>query len=570
MEFAIELNSRQLVSAKDGNRYARYKCPVCGSGTVFRKGGIKTPHFAHRKNSADPECENYHPSPDQWDYERQAGGKDASPIGRANSIELAQLCVIVEDRSQIRSKQTRASRWELRVLLPRSSDGIGTMSYDFGRFPPRQIHMSKLAKGGAGTRDFSANPATPRFEPRTVSSETCLAFRESVSTAVPGLDHEGLTAFECRDERLKPRVRQLKWGNRYYFVWKRDLHLSIPKSLEVEPLLDSEGFSCALLDLPEYPDSNTQEWLKVNCSCDIGRHGNRLSSLYPFLTTPNPDGGFDVPVREDFLLGASERNGDTCVHIIASSGTQVDSRLVDLSPNSRTVLEFKCRQGAPTKIQVDGSFARNFRLCPPISPQQIESSFAVQIEIGTARGRSVKVGLHTSNARSWLEKVRNGCAELTGISFPACAVGKLGRRQSMACPWEEIQISSAIREGRPSTSLTRLEGKDIAEVQEYLRLTTCDVKLSFGAFGEHEFRAKDVKLETRIYLPRALRDRILWLCRESSFTHRAPPQTIQESIADQDLVSLFRSVTPPINLEPHYRSVARQLDGLTSALRLGA
>ena len=572
MDFAIDLSNDQCVSADEASRYREYKCPRCGGSTVLRSGRLRSPHFAHRKNTADPECKDFHPSSYEWNVNGPSEGGNDKPVKQEDSIDPVQLCVIVKDASRTRLKSTLDPNWMLCVLLPSSPDGVGTMSYDLGRFPHAGIPMSRLEKGDPDDRSFPANPAAAGYEPRNVSSDTNRAFKDAVSELLPGLDQQGLTPFQCVDKRLKPRARQLQWGNRYYFVWKQDLHLEFPKSLASHLFQQYQGFSCALVDLPEFPDANTEAWLRSNCSCDFERRRNELSVLYPFLTIPNESGGMDVPLKQNFLLGAAALTGESRFPLRWVSGEEEHSHPIELSPNLRTVLEFNGEhQGAQiTSIRIGGGFAGNFRLRPQRDSEQFEESFAVKLEVGTAQGKSLRFGLHASNSRNWLEQVRNGSAELIGVSFPTCALGKVSLRESVADLWKEVQqIKSPGGERRLSTNVGMFETEEVAQLQECLRQTKSYVQLSFGAFGECEFPPIAEEGGAEIDLPKELRDRMLWLCSESSLVQTTPAKAVEETVSNQGLIDLFRSVTPPASLEAHYRSVVRHLDRASVSDKLG-
>ncbi len=550
MDFAIDVTSKQLVSASDASKYRYYRCPVCGSSTVLRLGRIKSPHFAHRKNTADPRCKEYHPSPYELAHHR---GRQAVDVGTEQSeitIEPTQLCIAVRLESRTLPK------WELRIQLPHSPDGIGRMSYNLGDFKPRDIHMRTLSKGNVSRRDFPANPAGTRFHARWVSPETNVVFRDAVSEEMPGLQQEGFTPFQCTDKRLKPRAQQLQWGNCYYVVWKHDLHLDFPKSLAPHLFAQNQGYSCALVDLPDFPDLKTEEWLRSNCSCDFESRRNRMSVLYPFLTHPNASGGTDVPMKQGFLLGIAEQIGESSVPLSEDKRTE----LIEVSPNSQTVLEFRSEhEGRPAHIHLGGSFARNFRLCPHGDSAGYGKLPAVEIEIVEAGGKSLRFDLHTSSSRKWLEQVRNGRAQLTGVAFPSYALGKISLRDSIDRSWREVQrISSPNRGRRPTNSLEKLGSEEVVQLEAFVKLP-CDVKVSFDSFGELEFLSKSDEGKSDYDLPKELRDRILWLCAESSHTYNIPGNAAKRTTSDQDPLGMFWSATPPVNLEPHYRSVARRL-----------
>jgi hypothetical protein len=65
MDFAIDIISIKTVGAAEATPYRLYRCPVCDSRVVLRGYGAfaqRRPHFAHVKNQARLDCENYHPS----------------------------------------------------------------------------------------------------------------------------------------------------------------------------------------------------------------------------------------------------------------------------------------------------------------------------------------------------------------------------------------------------------------------------------------------------------------------------------------------------------------------------
>ena len=208
MWYAIETKTGKWVHADDGLRYRTYRCPVCRGEVFLRSGQHYARHFAHRHETAKPECALYTPGESQLDPHRMPAHPftDDDRVARDKlRIFPPEVCIEVEERQS--SARGQLPRWNLCVTIPKSIDGRGTINFDFGAASLRKIALSKLF-GGPVT--YPADPDAGDFKAVWCSPETNPAYQEIITERRSGLNKQGLTPFVSMRGRYKPRARRLR------------------------------------------------------------------------------------------------------------------------------------------------------------------------------------------------------------------------------------------------------------------------------------------------------------------------------------------------------------------------
>lgn len=301
MWYAIETKTGRRVHADDGSRYRTYQCPVCRGEVFLRSGQHYAHHFAHRHETAKPECALYTPGESLLDPHRMPihPFRDDDRIARDElRISPPEVCIEVEDRQS--SERGRLPRWNLCVTIPKSIDGRGMITFDFGAASLRKIALSKLF-GGSVT--YPADPNAGDFRAVWCSPETNPAYQEIVTERRSGLNKQGLTPFVSMRGRYKPSARRIVWGRAYYFVWSKVFDPQFPSAFEVLSFENNNDWSCVLGALPESRDEKLAEWLAKVCSIDVENPPATWSLLYPFLSTYAYDGHIDALAVGELILG---------------------------------------------------------------------------------------------------------------------------------------------------------------------------------------------------------------------------------------------------------------------------
>ena len=540
-----------------------YQCPVCRGEVILRIGQRYVPHFAHRHETAKPECELYTPGERQPDPHRKPVRPfiDDEGIVR-NTVRVLPPQLVIEVEENPSSGQRQLPRWNLCVTLPKSINDRGSVAFDFGTTPLRRIELSKLF-GGQVTH--VANPNANYFRAVWCSPETNPVYREKVAERLPGLNKQGVTPFENVRARFKPRARRLVWGRAYYFVWPKAIDPEFPSAFEALTIFDdNRDWSCALNALPASRDEYVAGWVEKFCSVNIENPSTTWSLLYPFLSAYAYDGYIETPAVGRLIVGYDDTGEAEATKSKArtiGSGEPIETFLAS---QSRSVVALTYSDSAPDAFELVGNFQFSLRF------RALESgTFTNQPKVwgvfDSPINGLVQVALHTAAARRWLTEVRAGQAEVVKIALPKIVRGELAWRSSPISAWNCSSLNR--RSGEDSKSLDQviLAREELEHIQTILRSTSDEVRISFGGLGEHHFHIAEVGSDRTIHLPRQLRNRMLWLQKEVSIAWRNG-RPVADNISDGDLIQSFLALTPPPALVAHYHSIQQSLGDATLML----
>lgn len=88
---AIDKTTRYLVDPVSALKRTIYECPDCKRDVFVRKGNIKIPHFAHRKDKDNP-CTYYNRNPSSEQRHKNAQLKLKQFLERGKEIEIGRRC----------------------------------------------------------------------------------------------------------------------------------------------------------------------------------------------------------------------------------------------------------------------------------------------------------------------------------------------------------------------------------------------------------------------------------------------------------------------------------------------
>jgi hypothetical protein len=89
---AIDKQSKQLVDPQVAAKRTLYECPGCTRDVFVRKGEIKIPHFAHKKDK-NATCTYYNRNPSKDQQHRNAQLKLKQFLERGVEIEICRICI---------------------------------------------------------------------------------------------------------------------------------------------------------------------------------------------------------------------------------------------------------------------------------------------------------------------------------------------------------------------------------------------------------------------------------------------------------------------------------------------
>lgn len=562
MWYAIDVRTGKRIHADNGSRYRTYRCPVCNGEVFLRSGQHYAHHFAHRHETAKPECALYTPGESPFDPHRMRAlpfTDDERVASDKIRISPPEICIEVEDRRL--SRRGRLPRWGLCITIPKSVDGRGTITFDFGVASLRTIALSKLF-GGPIT--YPADPDASDFKAVWCSPETNPVYKEIIGERLSGLNKQGVTPFISVRGRYKPRARRLVWGRAYYFVWPKSFDPKFPSALEVLAFENNKEWSCVLSALPESRDEILADWLESVCSGAVGIENTSTtwSLLYPFLSTYAYDGQIEVPAVGRFIVGCSrtreaEETGTMVSAII--NGERIQTQLPD---QSRSVVALTYSDAIPDVLELAGNYQASFSFRRP-EPQALADQPMVWVEFESPTKGSIRVPMHTAVARRWLGEVRAGRAQLNEVTLPEAVQGELVWRSSPIAAWNRSLLNFRDGDGGRWLHQVKLARDELEHIRFVLRLTGDEVLVSFRGFGEHHFSAMEEEGDPAVRLSRRLRNRMLWLQKEISLVC-CDCQPVANDISDHDLIQCFLALTPPASLAAHYQSIRRSISDPTT------
>ena len=562
MWYAIDSATGTQVHAVDGSRYRQYCCPVCGGEVFLRSGQYRAAHFAHLHVTASRECEFYTPGQGPLNPQRRPERLGPSRAAHESRIPPAEVCIEVENRQS--SRRARPPRWQLCLTIPKSLNGIGTITFDFGPTSKRTIALSKLSRS---PQTYPADPDAAGYSAIWCSPDTNPAYRETISQRHPGLSTQGVSAFLSVPRRFKPRARRLQWGKAYFFVWPTSFDPKFPADFDLLPLEKNKSWACALTSLPTNHSETLLNWAKTACSAHVEYSSSTMSLLYPFLSVNGHDGRIEVPAVGSLIVRSVNRDGADHGRSKAASIVDGKNHEVLLPEESTSLVGFSYSKGTPASFDLSGNHEASFRFLPLRSHELREQPMVWGEFQSPAEGRS-KVPLHSNAARQWLAAVRAGQASLERLILPQAVQGELAWRSGPIANWNRSCLNQRAARDRKHLQQITLPQDELDQVQAVLRSTLNEVRLSLPGFAEHYFSAVVPVPEATVCLTPELRSRILWLNKEIAFAcgYWRPP--IFETVSDHHLVRCFLDLTPPPSLTGHYRSICRSIDHQISTSKL--
>lgn len=277
MDFAIDFVATRTVSAAEATPYRTYRCPVCDSRVVLRGYGQfaqRRPHFAHVKNQARADCENYHPS----------SYFPALPISNESQRQLGiRHPRVYVGEPELYLKETSIG-FELKIVIPNrpiEAEWSGSVLFQ-GRYGEQTIGFSSSLR----PIEASVSPQNKRylFSRRGEVGEW---FWGMLCKGILGLNL-GPNCFRQSDiqGRRLAASENLFWGDRYWVVSPTviDAPSSVSRYLS---LLGSIGeWSAVELALPSEPN-HVLEFEKDDIRTWTG-HEIRTRGARAYLIDPLP------------------------------------------------------------------------------------------------------------------------------------------------------------------------------------------------------------------------------------------------------------------------------------------
>lgn len=540
MFYAKERRTEKIVPAAKASLYGDYRCPTCKAEVFLKRGDVYRTHFAHVAGQGKPECDNYHPPEDlrrQWQT-ATAEPKDLPVEGLLLGIEL---------EPEVGTRGPR--KWRLHLTVPKSHDGRGEIRVDLGRGDIRKIPLTTLS---LGARSYRVHPPAPDFGAVWVSPEVSASYRAAVDHRIVGLSPDLATIFSAAPQKLKPQANALRWGESYYFVWRNDMPMAFPPSLNQHLLAENLGWRCSLAALPDKADPEIAAWLAKICDLQIARARREWALVYPPLYAIDDDGNVQVATSSKLLLAIRPVDSEHEAEITCQTGQQ--PRALKLKGSNNNFVQLEVTEPAKAlriHLAWDGMLLNS--LVAKSYPEIAEPAVLLEFEGGSAKRQAF---MHHAICAALFTQVRRNESRLSAIHAPKTLPGQLGIRRAGQLEWEQEELTFATPRGQDVS----LSVDQIARVNAALQDKQCDVSLDFGAFGSFiTLAVPEAKVRPAVYrIPRDLRERIEWLCQASGVFVDGQRRALNV-LDDSALVRHLSSFRSPAWLVAHRRAVEHEL-----------
>lgn len=266
MEYAINKVTGRLESATQASGASLYVCPVCKATVNHRSGTLRKPHFAHWPGWGSPECENFVPG-----QQGQHAQGQASASATKRKMELRLVIPRGADRAG----------WSVELVLPPCRECRAKLALDVGG-RIQEIDMRGMSKGRRVTAELSAAPYRIVF----FDGKPDPSFVAGVERDCPGLPSFGAAAFTALgrgDLKGFPRTKELRGSETFALLWSKPAEPGFPDELVVDKLHGRQGWSLALVTIPDSPSPECTAWLRSFTGLPIAPPVPSITLLWPFL-----------------------------------------------------------------------------------------------------------------------------------------------------------------------------------------------------------------------------------------------------------------------------------------------
>lgn len=538
MEYAINLVTERLESATEAKSWGEYVCPICKAKVSRRSGSAKTPYFAHWPGWGSPECENFFPG--------QHGHDVLSKV--SVSVEKQKI----ELRLLIPTGMNRAG-WSLELVLPTCRECRATVSLDVGG-RIQTLNMRGMQRSRRITAELSVEP----YRIVSFSGKPDPWFVAGVDRECPGLPALGAAVFALGSDGRKGffRARELRGSGTFALLWREPAGVNFPDELVVNRLRSRQGWSLALVTIPDEPSQECVGWLRSFTGLPITPPAPSIIPVWPFLTSKSSINVVECVRSEMVLLSAKmipAGQGDQGPTMQAQS---VSAKLLAIGLE-RSPAFFVLKPGGVDlanvtevnnpEIQEIVSFSLN--------PERPRGHPAVELVFMTPEGFCRIVPLHQRRCMEMAAAARAQGVKLEYLSMPPGASGKLFVNGPSG---RSVTVLSSGGDASPHRRDMRLLTPALLEkLTSVLVDPVYQVEIEFGGFGRLHLAGTLTCATTdrcKSQLFPALRSRLLSFMLQLRL---AMPSIMYAD--DLKLVEALAAVRPELQQIPHYRSLVKEV-----------
>lgn len=538
MEYAINLVTERLESATEAKSWGQYVCPICKAKVSRRSGPKKTPYFAHWPGWGSSECENFFPG--------QHGHDALSKVSVSVEKQKIELCLLIPTGAD-------CAGWSLELLLPPCRECRATVSLDVGG-RIQTLNMRGMQRSRRVTAELSVEP----YRIVSFSGKPDPFFVTGVDRECSGLPALGAAVFALGSSGQKGflRARELRGSETFALLWREPAETNFPDELIVNRLRGRQGWSLALVTIPDEPSQECIGWLRSFTGLSIAPPAPSIIPVWPFLTKKSSINVVEC-VRSGMVLLSAKMipagQGDQGPTMQAQS---VSAKLSAVGLE-RSPAFFALKSGGVDFVNVTEVNNPSIQeiISFSLSPERPRGYPAVELAFMTPEGCCRIVPLHQRRCTEIAAAARAQGVTLEYLSMPLGASGKLFVNGPSG---RSVTVLSSGGDAPPHSRDMRLPPPDVlVKLTSVLVDPACHVEIEFGGFGRLHLAGSLACATTdcaRRQLFPALRSRLLSFMLQLRL---AVPSTMYAD--DLKLVEALAAVRPELQLIPHYRSLVKEV-----------
>jgi len=539
MDYAINRVTNKIESAEKAFGGGFYVCPICRARVSHCAGLKRRKYFAHYPGTGTFECENF----TLGQYEQGASNGALAGLTKRR----------MDLRLKIERGQNRAA-WYLELTLPSCRACNATLTVDVGG-RLQNINMRGMATGFR----IMAELSTDDFRIVSFDGAPDRFFVEGVERECRGLPSLGAAVFTASGRGGTigfPRAHELRGAETYAVLWKEPEFPGFPNELVPDRFQSRQGWSLALITVPEAPSQECIEWLQAFTGLMVNPSVPSISTVWPFLARNASVNAVECTDSSSIVLAANMMPvgpGDAGPNMlvfggesrIAAMGLERSPALFVLAPGGQTHF----RVAKSERSESEKLFSRTLTVRPVSDLPGLEMAFT------TAEGVHLVVPFGTSKCKALVESVRQQLTTLEYLAMPPGISGQL-HAESRSTP-VTLRLASG-NTAAPHCAHQRLLPPAIqTAVIDFLSDSSSPVDLEFGGFGR--LRLAGTPLMPAVSKAHLVLDHLIRTRLRSFLFQLHVGSTAGRFANDSTLVRAFCASRPPQRLIPNYRALASEL-----------
>lgn len=536
MEYAINKIIDKLVSAKMASKFNLYSCPVCQKPVSYRSGPQKKPYFAHMPGVGTKECENFTPSQNI-----------THPLNDSSSIVTKWKMELYLHLP----KKSHYAGWSLELLLPKHRACHASMKLDLGGGRSQTVDMRGMDKD----RRMMVELSTASYRITEFIGKPDPYFKSNFERECVGLPTSKAAVFSISKENSQnsfPRAQILKSFTTVALLWQEAQDISFPEELIIEYLPKRQGWSLALVTIPDELTLDCINWLSKFTGLPFEESKSSINLIWPFLTKKSSVNTIEC-IKSDSTLFAITKISKKQQEIIFQSDSKRLSALYVDRPTA--FFEFKPEDSKNLSIENKNSDELNEQISFYIPLNKFQYPL-VELAFKFNNGDYKIVSLHQRCCLETVLEARKQQVKLEYISMPIGAKGKIFIDESDRKIKIDVYSSERVAPHNQRMRIPSLEIID--ELSMALINPESQVTIDFDGFGMLHLAGKiwgeEITSFSNLKLSSSLRSRLFSFLLQLNYKSPLPV-----NCDDKTLINLLTMANPKSTLIPHYRLLMKEV-----------